>query len=410
VKTLRPASQVPQVAIEPLEVLPLLMATKNLKNLISSARVGLRTLGRRLAGERPLWMGQALVARLMQIALKRGVDVRLGTALVDLLTENGRVVGARVRHNGVDSDLRADAGIVLCAGGFARNSALRKKYQGVDDCLSAAVPEDTGDALHAALKLGAATTLLDEAWWGVSAVFPDDTRYFLLWERTFPHSLIVDAGGNRFADEAAPYNDFGRAVLDRQREFAGAPCWLIMDARHRRNYVFGNLLGGYTPDSLISKGVFKKASSLEDLARQCHLDPAALQRTVERFNVFAKTGKDEDFGRGDTIFDRVYGDADTKPNPTLGAVEQAPFWAVRVHPSDLGTKGGLLTDADGRVVDTAGQPIPGLYASGNATASVMGRGYPGPGATLGPATVFAYRAVRHAVLAGAPAGERAASA
>jgi 3-oxosteroid 1-dehydrogenase len=169
-----------------------------------------------------------------------------------------------------------------------------------------------------------------------------------------------------------------------------------MDARHRRDYVFTNILGGYNPRELIDKGFFIKAATLDELAAKCGIPANKLKETCERFNGFVPSGKDEDFARGDSMFDTIYGDEKVKPNPTLGTIEKPPFWAVKVYPSDLGTKGGLLTDENGSVLDQQGEPIRGLYASGNTTASVMGRGYPGPGSTLGPAAVFAYRAARHA--------------
>jgi 3-oxosteroid 1-dehydrogenase len=258
-------------------------------------------------------------------------------------------------------------------------------------------PEAVALAL-AAMRLGAAVTLMDDSWWHVSVVFPDGGRTVLMWERTFPGSIIVDPAGQRFANEAAPYNDLGRAMMERLRQFDTKHCWLIMDARHRRNYVFTNILGGVNPRELIDKGFFVKAASLDEMAAKCSIPADDLKATITRFNGFARSGRDEDFNRGESLFDTIYGDEKVTPNPTLGPIENAPFWAVKVYASDLGTKGGLLTDEDGRVLAESGEPIAGLYASGNTTASLMGRGYPGPGSTLGPAGVFAYRAARHAAM------------
>jgi 3-oxosteroid 1-dehydrogenase len=395
-KTMRSMVRIPAMVVLPHEFKSMLMPTKDLPSLINGIKVGLRTAWWRLRGKSPMFIGQALTGRLMQIVQRLGIEVRLNAGVTDLIVENGKVVGVVVGSGAARKDVRADAGVILCAGGFARNDDLRRKYQQVGADYSVAVPEDTGDALIAAQKLGAATALMDDAWWGVSALFPDGTRSFLLWERTLPHSLIVDQTGHRFANEAAPYNDLGRAMMARNRTHPADPSFLIMDARHRRDYVFANLIGGYNPSALQRAGFLIKANSLDELAAKCGIDKDNLRATVERFNGFAKTGKDEDFGRGNSLFDRIYGDDAIAPNPTLGLVEKAPFWAVKVYPSDLGTKGGLLTDADGRVVSESGDAIPGLYASGNTSASVMGRGYPGPGSTLGPAAVFAYRAARHA--------------
>jgi 3-oxosteroid 1-dehydrogenase len=379
----------------------MLMPTKNLASLLNGLKVGLRTVWWRLRGKYPMFIGQALTGRLMELVIKLGIEVRLDSGVTDLLVDNGRVVGVVVGSGASIQLLHADCGVFLCAGGFARNDELRRKYQQVGADYSVAVAEDTGDALLAAQKLGAATALMDDAWWGVSALFPDGSRSFLLWERTLPHSIIVDQTGARFANEAGPYNDLGRAMMARNRTHPANPCYLIMDARHRRNYVFVNLLGGYNPASLQRTKFLTKANSLDELADLCGIDPAGLCASVQRFNRFARSGRDEDFGRGNSLFDKIYGDDAIGPNPTLGPIERPPFWAVKVYPSDLGTKGGLLTDENGCVLDNTGKAIPGLYASGNTTASVMGRGYPGPGSTLGPASVFAYRAARHAaILAG----------
>ncbi|WP_292931033.1 FAD-dependent oxidoreductase [Novosphingobium sp. PASSN1] len=395
-KSMRAMVRIPAVVVKPHEFKSMLMPTRDLRAMRNGLTVALRTAWWRLRGKSPMFIGQALTGRLMEIALKLGVDVRLNSAIVDLLHEGGRVVGAVVESGGVRRELRAKAGVVLASGGFARNDALRRSHQAVAGSYTVAVPEDTGDALTAAIKLGAATALMDDAWWGASVLFPDGSRSFLLWERTLPHSLIVDRTGRRYVNEAAPYNDLGRVMVERSRIYPADPSFLIMDARHRRRYVFANLLGGYNPSKLIRSGFLIKAATIDELAAKCGIDTATLKETLQRFNRFAKTGKDHDFGRGDSLFDRIYGDDAVGPNPCLGAVEQAPFWAVRIHPGDLGTKGGLLTNSDGQVLDMARLPIAGLYASGNTTASVMGRGYPGPGSTLGPAAVFAYRAARHA--------------
>jgi 3-oxosteroid 1-dehydrogenase len=399
-KSMRSMVRIPSVVALPHEFKSLLMPTRKFRHMINGLKVGLRTYSWKLRGRSPMFIGGALTGRLMQIVQRLGIQVRLETAVIGLISENGRVVGVRAQSHATQEEIRADAGVILCAGGFAHNQALRKKYQDTGAVHSVAIPEDTGDALQAALQIGAAIELMDDAWWGVSAIFPDGSRSWLFWERTLPGSIVVDQTGRRFANEAAPYNDFGRAIVARDKIYPANPSWLIMDARHRKRYVFANLLGGYTPGSLIKAGFFIKAASLAELAQKCDINATNLEATIRRFNGFSKTGIDEDFGRGNSMFDRIYGDDDVGPNPTLGPIEQAPFWAVRVYPSDLGTKGGLLTDENGQVLDTSGRLIPGLYASGNTTASIMGRGYPGPGSTLGPASVFAYRASLHAATQG----------
>lgn len=206
--------------------------------------------------------------------------------------------------------------------------------------------------------------------------------------------VIVNQAGERYANEAAPYHAFVDAMYANDRDGAGTvPSWLILDARSRSRYLFMGLFPGQSfPRKWIDSGFVKKAATLAELAAQTGVDPTRLAASIERFNGFARAGRDEDFHRGDSVYDRYYGDP-TLANPNLDELGKAPYYAVPVQPGDIGTKGGLLTDASARVLREDGAPVPGLYASGNVSAAVMGETYPGPGATLGPAMVFSYLAV-----------------
>ena len=238
---------------------------------------------------------------------------------------------------------------------------------------------------------------MDEAWWMPTSLLPDGTRHMCTFERNKPHSIMVDASGERFCNEAASYMEVGQKIFKREQEHGGAiPCWMIMDARHRQYYPFATWLAGKTPQSAIDAGYVIKANTLDELAIRCKINAAGLAKTVERFNRMCVAGKDDDFHRGDDPYDRYYGDARVKPNPNLGAIEQVPFYAVAFYPGDIGTNGGLLTDERARVLHEDGSPIVGLYATGNCTASVMGRTYPGAGGTIGPSMVFGYVGAMHA--------------
>ncbi|MBM3678002.1 MAG: FAD-binding protein, partial [Actinobacteria bacterium] len=285
-------------------------------------------------------------------------------------------------------------GVLLAAGGFARDGAFRRLHQPAGDEWSSAGRGDTGDLVKLGIGLGADTALMDDAWWGPAFVSPEGARQFSVWERSMPGAIIVDQSGERFVNESASYVDVGHAILERDRLTPAIPSWLIMDARHRRRYAFGAFPPGRTPKAAIGSGFVVKAGSIAALAAATGIDGDGLRRTIDRFNGFARTGVDEDFRRGSNVYDTYYGDPRVRPNPNLGPIGNAPFWAVKVFPGDLGTKGGLVTDVDGRVLRPDGSAIGGLYAAGNTTATVMGRTYPGPGGTLGPALVFAYRAAR----------------
>jgi succinate dehydrogenase/fumarate reductase flavoprotein subunit len=238
------------------------------------------------------------------------------------------------------------------------------------------------------MAIGAATALMDEAWWGPVFIDSKGTAQFMLWERSLPYGIIVDQSGQRYMNESASYVDCGHWQYERNEEVPAIPSYLIADARHRKYYPFGTMLPGMTPKEAYESGFMVKADTLAELAQACGIPAENLEATVQRFNEFAANGKDLDFGRGDSAYDRVYSDPSVKPNPNLGEIRQPPFFAVRVWPGDLGTKGGLLTDEHARVLHEDGSVIEGLYAAGNSSASVMGRTYPGPGSTIGPAMVF----------------------
>lgn len=208
---------------------------------------------------------------------------------------------------------------------------------------------------------------------------------------------MVNAAGQRFTNEAASYVDVGHAMYDHDSEdVSHIPATFIMDNRYRNKYIFGTLFPGQPiPKSYFESGYLKKADTLEELAKKCDIDPQGLKETVARFNQFARTGIDADFGRGDSAYDRYYGDPTVKPNPCLAPLEHPPFYAVQMVPGDLGTKGGLVIDEHARVLRDDKTPIQGLYAAGNNSASVMGNTYPGPGSTIGPAMTFGYVAAKH---------------
>ncbi|MET0379042.1 MAG: FAD-binding protein [Spongiibacteraceae bacterium] len=394
--TLRKSQSFPPLVFNSSDVFALISPLRTVGNFLTLLRILAVSIGWRLSGRRPLSMGSALVGRLLLIAQKLNIPLFLNTPLVDLREENGRIVSADIHHDENIKRVRINKAVLLAAGGFARNDQFRRQYQPVGGDYSAAPPGDTGDAIQIGQKLGAATALMDEAWWQPNVVMPDGSVNITLWERAMPHSIMVDQRGERYMNEAQPYVDCGRHMLARDRITPAIPSWLIMDARHRKQYVFVTNPPGVTPKKLIDAGFFIKADSLDDLALQCGIDARKLHRTVSHFNLMARKGVDDDFNRGDNAFDNSYGDPLVQPNPNLGPIEQAPFWAVRIYPGDIGTKGGLLTDENAQVVRDDGTPIGGLYAAGNSSASVMGRSYPGAGGTLGPALTFAYIAMRHA--------------
>jgi 3-oxosteroid 1-dehydrogenase len=378
----------------------LAFSARSFRYLLATAKVFLRTFWSWATGAKLLCMGRALVAPLRLSLHERDVPVWLNTRVNQLIVEEGRVVGIAAEREGQPIKIRAKRGVVLAAGGFAHNSEMREKYQRspVSADWTLASPGNTGDAIRMGLELGAATDLMEEAWWGPSSLPPESPPHFHLVERSCPGSILVDSAGKRFANEAASYIDVVHAMYEHNRPDAvSIPAHFIMDQRFRRRYVFGATMPGLRfPKGYLESGYVKKADTLEELAAKIGVDRQGLLETVARFNEFARTGKDLDFHRGESGYDRYYGDATVAPNPCLGAIEKPPFYAVEMIPGDLGTKGGLVTDEHARVLREDGSPIEGAYAIGNASASVMGDTYPGPGSTLGPAMTFGYVAAMHA--------------
>jgi 3-oxosteroid 1-dehydrogenase len=295
--------------------------------------------------------------------------------------------------------VRARRGVLLSAGGFAHNAEMRRKYGGDqpnDGAWTSANPGDTGEVIDLAMQAGAAVDLMDEAWWIQTSVLPNGTKLMHISERTRPGSIMVDSRGQRFVNEAASYMEVGKEQYARSRVADALPCWLVFDTRFRRRYPFVMTPPAITPKEWITSGYLRRADTLEDLARDCGIDPDGLAQTVTRFNEHARRGQDPDFHRGEARYDHWYGDPAHQPNPSLGPLDKPPYYAVAVWPGDVGTCGGLLTDEHGRVRREDGSTIPGLYATGNTTATVMGRRYLGAGASIGSSMVFAFVAARDA--------------
>lgn len=371
-------------------------ATSVSNMLYAFTRVGIRGFGRKLLGQIPVTLGPALVCQLLHLNVQRQTPIWTETSLDHLLVENGRVVGVCVWHRDRLIRIGAKRGVLLVAGGFARNAEMRKQYQKgpTSSAWTSAQEEDLGDAISIGQGIGAKVALMDDAWWGPTVINPTTgQRFFLIYERAVPHCIIVDSSGQRFMNEAQSYIDAGHAMYRRNRQVGAIPAWLILDYNHRRKYSMADMLPGYTPKTAIESGFVRKAATIRELAEQIGVDAENLGQTVARFNKMARDGNDQDFGRGANCYDQFFADDLVKPNGNLGEINKAPFYAVQVWPGDLGTKGGLLTDELARVVGASGQPIHGLYAAGNSTASVMGRSYPGPGSTLAPALTFSFIAV-----------------
>ena len=366
----------------------------------TALRIGLRLLGARLTGRKMLMMGQALIGRLRLSLKKRGIPVWLDAPMKELIVEGGRITGVRVEKDGQPVEVIARKGVILAAGCFAHNLDMRLKYQKqpVTTRWTVASEGNTGDGILAGQRVGAAVDLMDEAWWGPSSLPPDTAPFFHVAERGFPGLIMVNQKGRRFTNESASYVEVVQAMYRLHTDDdPHIPCWFVFDQRYRNHYVFSSLFPRQpVPKQMLDSGYVRKAGTIAELAGQLGMDATTLEATVTRFNGHARAGVDPDFGRGDSAYNRYFGDPTNKPHPNLAPIDKAPFYAVQVVAGDLGTKGGLVTDEYARVRREDGSLIEGLYCVGNNSASVMGTTYPGPGCTIGPAMTFGYVAARHA--------------
>jgi len=383
----------PGVTITQADYRWLSLGTRHPRAILTAARVSGRAAHSRLLKRRTLSMGQALAAGLRAGLAAEEVPVWLGTPMTGLRVTDGRVTGVEVTRGGRPALVRAGRGVLIAAGGFERNEQMRRRYQrqpiGTEWTTGSA--GNTGDGIVAGEAAGAALDLMDDAWWG-PAIPLSGGPYFCLAERSLPGCILVNGAGQRFVNESAPYVDAVHAMYDAHSpDNPHIPAWLVTDQRYRNRYVFAGLPPRKPlPRRWYRAGAVFRAPTLTELAEQVGVDPGGLSKTVARFNEFAEAGRDEDFRRGDSAYDRYYGDPRCRPNPNLAPLAQAPFYAVQIVPGDLGTKGGLRTDERARVLRPDGTAIAGLYAAGNASASVMGHSYAGAGATIGPAMTFGY--------------------
>jgi 3-oxosteroid 1-dehydrogenase len=345
----------------------------------------------RLGAPRPdlLTGGRAVVGRfLWAMADNPAVAAYLNTSLVELTVDDGRVTGGVVESKGQRRTIRARRGVLLAAGGFEQNAEMRAEY-GVPGTASGTMgaPGNTGLAHKAAIAAGASTDLMDQAWWSPGLTHPDGRSAFSLW---FTGGIFVDQAGKRFVNESAPYDRIGKAIIDQMSSGAMTlPFWMVYDDREGLvPPVKATNVSMAESEQYVGAGLWHTAETLPALAAKIGVNADNLVATVQRFNKLVAAGVDEDFGRGDEAYDRAFSGGRSPMVP----IDTAPFHAAAFGLSDLGTKGGLVTDTHARVLDTDGNPIGGLYAAGNTMAAVSGTAYPGGGNPIGASMLFSHLA------------------
>ncbi len=363
------------------------------------AKTALAVVWGKLTGKHWVTAGAGLQGRMLKAGLEKGIDVRLESPVSELIVEGGKVTGVVTVKDGKPWRIGGNLGVLVNAGGFAQNQAMRDKYQPGTRAEWSNVPEgDTGDMHVEMERIGGVLAQMDEMvgfpgtlapGWDKQYVFPG-----MQGVTAKPHAILVDQRGIRYMNEACSYELYCETMLKRD---GANPSWAIMDAQYMEEYDLAGSTGiKKKPKSWFDSGYLKVADTVEGLAEKIGADPATLMATIDRWNAMVAKGADEDFQRGVRFYDRWLGDPFAKPSATLGDISRAPFYAVDVIPGDVSTYGGVVTDVNSRVVRGDGSVIEGLYACGVSTASPMGRVYPGAGASVGPSMVFGFLAAKHA--------------
>lgn len=372
-------------------------------------KIGLRAITAKLTGKQWISAGAALQGRMLQAALRAEVDIRSGSPVQELVIEDGAVTGVMTVKNGRPWKVRAKLGVLVNAGGFARNQEMRDRYQpGTSAQWTMASSGDTGEMIREMMRHGAAIAQMEEMV-GTQLTIPPEEQgadFMSTAQRltAAPHAILVDQSGVRYMNEGGSYMAYCKGMLERNRQVKAVPSWAIFDQQYMGKYMLaGKMPGSRKPQSWFEQGYLHKAATIDELAQKLKINAPTLTATVERFNGFVAKNRDEDFHRGERAYDRWLGDPFQQPSAALGFIEKGPFYAVPVVPGDVSTYGGVVTDEYARVLRSDGTVIAGLYATGVSTASMMGRSYPGAGCSVGPAFVWGYVAAKHA------AGIKAAS-
>jgi 3-oxosteroid 1-dehydrogenase len=351
--------------------------------------------------DRRLCQGNALVGGLYMAAMKKGIELVKNAPVSELVTSDKKVTG--VITNG--KTVSANKAVIIAAGGFDHNPQMREKYLPTPSTAgnSSGVKTNTGDLIQAAEKVGAKLGLMHEAWWAPTAMTPFGPTV-LFSEKSKPGLILVDKKGQRFMNEAITYNSYGDCFYGAHEKGHDVfPAYCILDSHYRKKYMFGGVVQGeampdaFCKDMIGDDKMLVKADTLEELANKIGVDYQGLKETMAKVKEYAETGDDKDFGRGSDAHDTMYGDPDVKPNACWGPMDKGPYYATQLLLGDLGTKGGMVINHQGQVIGQDDQPIEGLYACGNSSASIMGSKYPGAGCTIGPAMTIGFIAGHHAM-------------
>lgn len=375
------------------------MITRSWQGKVRSLSLGWRLLQFLLFRVRYAALGQALIGRLSLAYKELGGEIWLNTPFTNFIFKNEQVTGIQITENGQTKTIKANKGVIFASGGFSRNQQYREKFLPIptNEAWTSSPQGQTGDLLEPAKKLGAHFRFMDKVWGAPSIIDHEGTPFFLVADRAIPSMIITDQDGKRYINEPTPYHEFVDKMYEHNDKTGGKAIhsWIILDHKAKRRHLFAGLFPGQDfPKAYYENEIVYKANTITELEKKMNISRGNLLQTVGRFNGFSRSGRDADFHRGETAHDRYYGDF-TLNNPNIDEINEAPFYALRLYPGDIGTKGGVVIDKHARVLKEDGTPIEGLYACGNCAAAVVGESYPGPGATIGPGMTFGHIAAMH---------------
>ena len=375
------------------------MITRTWAGKRAALTLGWRLIKHKVSKKDYAALGNALIARMAITYKDLFGEIWLNSPFIDFIYEDDKVTGLLVNKDGKQLAIKINKGLIFGSGGFSRDQEKRDKYlPSPQDVAWTSSPEgQTGDIIEPFAKLHAQFGLMDRVWGAPTVINHLGVPFFLVADRGIPNMIIVDQDGNRYINEPTPYHEFVDKMYEHNDKTDGKAItsWIILDARAKKRYIFTGLFPGQDfPKEYYENDIVLQAKTVEKLEEKLNIPQGNLVNTMDRFNEFAREGKDLDFHRGETSHDTYYGDP-SLPNPNLLEINEAPYYAMKVYPGDIGTKGGVVTDEFARVIKEDGTVFDNVYASGNCSASIMGHSYPGPGATIGPGMTFGYVAAMH---------------
>ncbi len=388
-----------QMAAPIVQAMSLPLIRVSWKSRLEALKVVWKTVTAKLTGKHWVTAGAALQSRMLQAAIREGVDLRTHSPVKEVIVEGNRCHGVVIEKDGKPWRIGANLGVLLNAGGFAWNQEMRDEYiPHTRKEWTHAAPGDTGDMHKEMIRIGAWMAQMNEFVGNQMALPPTDPDPAGMQTQICkPHAFLVDQSGVRYMNEGGSYMLFCQGQLERHKTVPAVPSWVIFDSQYTRRYMVCETMPGTAKPKIWYETEFlRKGNTIEELAAACGLPADNLKATVEKFNRFARQGKDEEFGRGDSAYDRFLGDYTHGPNDTLGTVEEGPFYGIQIVPGDVGTYGGVVCDSNARVLRPDRTAIEGLYATGTTTAGVMGRAYPGAGCSIGPSFTWGFVAAKHA--------------